>query len=92
RAGADPAAGGESAEKGQRTKTPMVTIVTSPPGALVEINGVLFGNTPVIMPSPAATDHLSVKLVLDRYKKWEGEVTANEAGHFSLNVKLERTK
>lgn len=90
----DPQPGVEAstASRIQKTKTPMVTIVSAPAGALVEINGTIYGNTPLIMPSPAQVERLAVRLKLDKYKSWDGTVTTNEAGHFSLNVQLDKAR
>lgn len=73
----------------QKTKTPMLTIVSTPPGALVEINGTVYKRTPLIMPSPSQMRSLSIRLKKDGFKKWEQTIKPNEAGHFSVNVKLE---
>lgn len=68
---------------------PMLTLLSSPSGATVEINGVEHGKTPLIVPAPRDLERLSVILKLDGYKKWVGEVSPNEAGHYSSSIKLE---
>lgn len=75
-----------------RTKTPMLSVVSTPRGALVEIDGVVYGSTPVVMPSPTGKEKLRVKLMLDGYRKWESVVQENEAGHFSVNVVLKAAR
>jgi hypothetical protein len=71
-----------------KTNTPMLTIFTSPPGAMIEIDGILYGKTPLVMASPVQTSALKVKLSLDGFKKFEELVTPNETGHYSINVSL----
>ncbi len=68
--------------------TPMLSVVSTPGGALVEIDGVIYGRTPLIMPGPKANS-LAITLKLDDHKPWSGVVTPNEAGHFNLSAKLE---
>lgn len=68
---------------------PMLTLLSSPSGAAVEINGQDQGKTPLIVPAPKDLDRLSVTLRLEGYKKWSGEMAPNEAGHYSTSVKLE---
>lgn len=67
----------------------MLSVVTVPGGALVEIDGVIYGRSPLIMPSPKDRKSLRVKLKLDDHQPWEQVVRPNEAGHFNVNVKLE---
>jgi hypothetical protein len=67
---------------------PMVTIVSSPIGALVEINGMVYGKTPLIMPSPQRVTSMRVKLKYDKYQTWDEVVNANSAGHFTVNATL----
>jgi PEGA domain-containing protein len=83
-----PSADAETPKTPTKTKTPMVSIVSTPPGAIVEIDGILYGKTPVIMPSPVQTSALKVKLQLGGYKKWEELLTPNESGHYNANVQL----
>ncbi|MBK6684822.1 MAG: PEGA domain-containing protein [Deltaproteobacteria bacterium] len=68
---------------------PMLTLLSSPSGAEVEINGQDQGKTPLIVPAPKDMDRLSVVLRMEGYKKWSGEMSPNEAGHYSTSVKLE---
>lgn len=87
--GAGGAAAGTGAGDGTtKTKTPMVSIVSTPPGAMIEIDGTVYGKTPLIMPSPAHASHLRVKLRLDQYQSWEEIVQPNAAGHFNVNISL----
>ena len=73
------------------TATPMLSIVTRPPGAIVDIDGVVYGRSPLIMVSPPNKDALSVTLKLPGHKNMSHILKKNKAGHFSLNVQLERT-
>jgi len=76
----------------QRTRpapAPMVSVVSEPPGAMVQLDGVVYGETPLILPAPAGQGTMEVVLRLDGYVTHEGFLEANEAGHFSLNVKLQ---
>ena len=71
------------------TATPMLSIVTTPRGAIVDINGVVYGRTPLIMPSPQNESSLSVTLKLPGHRTLTEVLTRNEGGHFSLNVRLQ---
>lgn len=72
-----------------KAATPMVTVVSTPPRATVEINGDVIGKTPLIMRSPTNIQELAITISLDGHKKWQQNVPANEAGHFTVNAKLE---
>lgn len=86
----DPAASLPAETEGARkTATPLVSVVSTPKGAIVEIDGVIYGSTPLIMPSPPNTDRMKIGLKLDKFKRWEQIVTAGASGHFSVNVTLE---
>jgi hypothetical protein len=78
----------ESPPSSKSIAVPVLTVVSSPPGAWVEIGGVVYGRTPLITPGP--TDRESIEILL-RHPKFENHVEnviKNEAGHFSLNVVL----
>lgn len=68
---------------------PVVSVVSTPPGAMVQIDGVVYGRTPLILPAPAGRRSLDVVLMLNDHKNFEQVIEASEAGHFSLNVKLQ---
>lgn len=68
--------------------TPMLSIVSTPNGAIVSIDGVIYGRTPLIMPGPPDKDSLAVTLKLSGHRNFSKVLTKTEAGHFSLNVKL----
>lgn len=67
---------------------PMLSIVSTPSGAIVDIDGVVYGRTPLIMPSPRKETALSVTLKKPGHKTHTEVLTRNEGGHFSLNVSL----
>ncbi len=73
----------------RKAATPMLSVVTVPSGALVEIDGVIYGRSPLIMPSPKDRSSLDVTLKLDDHQPWNGRLRPNRAGHFNLNVELE---
>jgi hypothetical protein len=73
----------------RKAATPMLSVVTVPSGALVEIDGVIYGRSPLIMPSPKDRNSLDVTLKLDDHQPWNGRLRPNRAGHFNLNVELE---
>lgn len=84
RAGASPA----TEPKRSEAKLPMLTVVTRPSGALVEIDGVVYGRTPLIMQAPPDRRSFDVELRLDDHRPWSGVVTKDESGHFSVNAEL----
>jgi hypothetical protein len=85
----EPPAQPQQPSKPERAAVPMVSILSTPPGAAVEINGLVRGKTPLIMPSPSVERSISVRVMLDGYKRWDQEIIANEAGHFVATVQLE---
>ncbi len=82
-------AGSTEGRRRSTTSTPMLTIVSTPSGAMVNIDGLVYGETPLIKPGPRDKAALSITLNLEGYRKYSRIVTRNEAGHFSLNVRLE---
>ena len=70
-----------------KTRTPMLSVLSSPSGALVDIGGVIYGKTPLVMPSPNA-ESLSITLKLGGFRTWRKVVRPRETGHFSVHVKL----
>lgn len=73
-----------------KAATPMITVVSTPPGGTVEINGEAHGKTPLILRSPRNVNMLSIRIQLEKHKRWEQDVPANEAGHFTVNAQLEK--
>ncbi|MGF1509598.1 MAG: PEGA domain-containing protein [Myxococcota bacterium] len=76
----------EQPEAGPRV--PVLSVVSSPPGALVEVDGTIYGRTPLILPSPRA-ERFEVRLRLDEHRPFRTVVGPNDAGHFSVNATLE---
>jgi hypothetical protein len=79
----------EAGSEGRSTSTPMLSVVSAPRGALVEIDGVVYGKTPLIMPSPRGKVALEVLLRLEGHKKWQSTLQPSPSGHYALNVTLE---
>ncbi len=73
----------------QPAPAPVVSVVSTPPGAMVQLDGVVYGETPLILPAPSEESALEVVLRMDGYQTYEGLLEAGGAGHFSLNVKLQ---
>lgn len=72
-----------------KTRTPMLSVLTSPPGALVDIGGIIYGKTPLVIPSPDP-ESLSITLKLGGFLTWRKTVLPEESGHFSIHVKLSK--
>lgn len=67
---------------------PMLTVVSSPPGALVELGGAIYGRTPLVIESPDPTS-LQVTLRKPGHRTWTQVVRPDAAGHFNVKVALE---
>lgn len=67
---------------------PMVTIVSKPSGGLVEINGTVYGKTPLIMTAPPNVSSLEVAIKRDGFRRWVSLVEANDSGHYSVSADL----
>ena len=76
-------------KKPKNSATPMLSVVSTPRDAIVSIDGVVYGRTPIIMPSPQNAAALKINLKLPGFKQHTEVLTRNAAGHFSLNVKLQ---
>ena len=80
-----------SQEPIERAATPMLSIVSRPPGALVEIDGRSVGRTPLIRPAPdGGAARLQVRLSLLGHRAWAGELRPSAAGHFNASVELQK--
>lgn len=91
-AAATPPTPPDGEKEGRRERaatTPMLTIVTVPSGAMVEIDGVVYGRTPLIMPAPPDRREFDVELRLDEHQPWSGVLRQDASGHFSINRVLE---
>lgn len=68
---------------------PILSVMTVPAEATVEINGLVRGKSPLVMKSPSGSAPLRVKVTKNRYKTWQELVSPNETGHFVVKVVLE---
>jgi hypothetical protein len=68
---------------------PILTILSEPSGASIEIDGAPFGKTPMIERVPNGPTSLTIRLTKDGYKPYDTAVTKNEAGHYNVKAKLE---
>ncbi len=68
---------------------PMLSVMTVPSEATIEVNGLVRGKSPMVIKSPSGNTPLRMKITKNRYKTWEEVVAPNEAGHFVVKVALE---
>lgn len=73
----------------QRAAVPMLSVITTPPGASIEVNGLVRGKSPLIIPSPSVEPTLQVRVTMDGFKNYEENVSSGEGGHYVLRVELE---
>ncbi len=69
---------------------PMLTVISTPSGADVELDGRPLGRTPLVRPAPAGIERLELRLRLAGHKDWVGRVARDDTGHFVLRAPLER--
>ncbi len=74
----------------RKATTPLLSVLSNPSGAQVEINGTIYGTTPLIQPSPPNVKSLSIRLLKSNFRTYETVLTPNEAGHFNLSANLEK--
>ncbi|MBI2374993.1 MAG: PEGA domain-containing protein [Deltaproteobacteria bacterium] len=67
----------------------MVSIVSTPPGANVEVNGASWGVTPIIRPEENGEKAIEVVITLKGFREFRDVVLANEAGHFTVEANLQ---
>jgi hypothetical protein len=77
------------AEESSKAVAPMLSILSRPLGALVEIEGTVYGKTPLIRMSPRTEGPMSIKLRLSHHKNIETVIHPNEDGHYEANLNLE---
>ncbi|CAN0555107.1 unnamed protein product, partial [Laminaria digitata] len=77
----------EAPAPAQTQISPVLTVLSTPAGAQVEIAGKIYGKTPLIMPSPDRTS-LMITLRYPEHSVWTDIVRPNEAGHFQVEVAL----
>ncbi len=72
-----------------KAAVPMLSIITVPDGADLEIAGEIVGRSPLIVPAPAGTSSLRVIATKDGYERAEQTMVPNDGGHFSATLILE---
>lgn len=70
---------------------PMLTIMTVPPGADIEIDGEFVGRSPFVSVVPLGTRDLRVTASLEGYADGRATLVPNEGGHFSATLTLVAT-
>jgi hypothetical protein len=70
---------------------PMLTIMTVPPGADLEIDGEFVGRSPFVSVVPSGTRELRVTASLDGYADGRSTLVPNDGGHFSATLTLVAT-
>ena len=71
-----------------KAAVPMLSILSVPSGASVEIDGKIYGKTPLITQLPGGPPSLSVRLIKDNFRNFETVLMRNEVGHYSLKATL----
>lgn len=71
---------------------PMLSVMSAPSGALVEVDGTIYGRTPLVMPGPAHGRPLRIRLKLDHHRVWQEDVSTNPAGHYVVQADLSATR
>ncbi len=88
-----PSPSAAAAAEPEPTKAPtvaMLSVLSTPIGAEVLVNGEPAGVTPLIAKAPGnAGAIVHVRLMYPGYKPWDQTITANESGHYVANVTLE---
>lgn len=88
-----PSPSAAAAAEPEATKAPtvaMLSVLSTPLGAEVLVNGEPAGVTPLIAKAPGnAGAIVHVRLMYPGYKPWDQTITANESGHYVANVTLE---
>ncbi|MEE2902948.1 MAG: PEGA domain-containing protein [Myxococcota bacterium] len=69
---------------------PMMSILSEPLGALVEINGKVYGKTPLIRQSPQSKGSLKLRLRFKHYETLNTKVWPNKDGHYEAKLILKR--
>lgn len=70
---------------------PMLTIMTVPPGADLEIDGEFVGRSPFVSVVPPGTRELRVTASLEGYADGRSTLVPNDGGHFSATLTLVAT-
>ncbi|MBK6685819.1 MAG: PEGA domain-containing protein [Deltaproteobacteria bacterium] len=69
--------------------SPNLYVYTDPPGALVEVNGELWGMAPLLRPAIPIEGAAKVRVFLDGYLERTASVSPNELGHYEGFFTLE---
>jgi len=69
---------------------PMMSILSEPLGALVEINGKVYGKTPLIRQSPQSKGALKLRLRFKHYETLNTTVWPNKDGHYETKLILKK--
>ena len=67
---------------------PMLSVLSVPSGALVQVGAVILGRTPLVVPAPAG-GRLEVTLILDGHRRWSRQVRPDSAGHYTVHAELQ---
>lgn len=70
--------------------SPNLYVYTDPPGALVEVNGELWGMAPLLRPAIPLDGPAKVRVFLDGYLEGTASVSPNDLGHYEGFFTLER--
>jgi hypothetical protein len=73
----------------QKVVIPMLSILSIPLGALVEIDGKMYGKTPLIRLSPVKAGPMQVKLRFKHHKTLSSVIQPNENGHYEAKLVME---
>ena len=73
-----------------KTVLPMMSILSEPLGALVEINGKVYGKTPLIRQSPQSKGALKLRLRFKHYETLNTSVWPNKDGHYEAKLILKK--
>ncbi|MBK8014761.1 MAG: PEGA domain-containing protein [Deltaproteobacteria bacterium] len=71
--------------------TPMLSVITIPAGAVVEVNGINAGKSPLVRPSPHANGRIEVTVKKAGFNTASSFVSPNSAGHYALTVQMEKS-
>ena len=80
----------EDKQKVEKPILPMMSILSEPIGALVEINGKVYGKTPLIRQSPQSKGSLKVRLRYKYHQTLDATIWPNEDGHYEAKLILRK--
>jgi hypothetical protein len=81
----------ETQEVTRPASVAMLSVLSTPAGAEIFVNGEPAGKTPLIAKAPAAGPGVvvHVRLTMPGYQAWDQTLSPNESGHYVANVTLE---